>query len=114
MCSFRVGLIRSAMTKLVGMVEVAVFRAAAPPSLPCLLTNQNFHSRDATLQENDGLQLVKEMASDVTNMMKFKVDAVNVSVIVVLVQSLPRFQAQTPTTTTTARVTTVAHNCTNV
>ncbi|XP_045110040.1 voltage-dependent calcium channel subunit alpha-2/delta-3-like isoform X25 [Portunus trituberculatus] len=37
----------------------------------------NFHSRDATLQENDGLQLVKEMASDVTNMMKFKVDAVN-------------------------------------
>ena len=49
-----------------------------------LFTLQNFRQGEAMLKENDGLQLVKEMASDVTNMMKFKVDAVNVSVIVVV------------------------------
>ncbi|XP_050730023.1 voltage-dependent calcium channel subunit alpha-2/delta-3-like isoform X15 [Eriocheir sinensis] len=37
----------------------------------------NFHNEKATLKENDGLMLVKEMATDVSNMMKFKVDAVN-------------------------------------
>ncbi|XP_069952254.1 voltage-dependent calcium channel subunit alpha-2/delta-3 isoform X30 [Cherax quadricarinatus] len=36
----------------------------------------NFENSEAKLQENDGLQLVKEMATDVTNMMKFKVEAV--------------------------------------
>lgn len=45
-----------------------------------LFSFQNFYSGEAKLQENDGLQLVKEMATDVSNMMKFKVDAVNVSV----------------------------------
>lgn len=41
---------------------------------------QNFINEKAVLQENDGLTLVKEMATDVSNMMKFKVDAVNVSI----------------------------------
>lgn len=41
---------------------------------------QNFINEKAELQENDGLTLVKEMANDVSNMMKFKVDAVNVSI----------------------------------
>nr|XP_045625506.1 voltage-dependent calcium channel subunit alpha-2/delta-3-like isoform X3 [Procambarus clarkii] len=38
--------------------------------------SKNFETSDAKIQENDGLQLVKEMATDVTNMMKFKVEAV--------------------------------------
>lgn len=36
----------------------------------------NFANADATITENDGLTLVKEMAEDVSNMMKFKVEAV--------------------------------------
>ncbi|XP_042866584.1 voltage-dependent calcium channel subunit alpha-2/delta-3-like isoform X9 [Penaeus japonicus] len=37
---------------------------------------KNFVDGDATISENDGLTLVKEMAEDVSNMMKFKVEAV--------------------------------------
>lgn len=41
---------------------------------------QNFYHEKTELQENDGLTLVKEIATDVSNMMKFKVDAVKVSI----------------------------------
>ncbi|CAL4060429.1 unnamed protein product, partial [Meganyctiphanes norvegica] len=36
----------------------------------------NYKEHNAHIKENDGLNLVKEMAQDVTNMMKFKVEAV--------------------------------------
>ncbi|KAK8393329.1 hypothetical protein O3P69_013382 [Scylla paramamosain] len=56
----------------------------------------NFRTGEATLQENDGLQLVKEMTSDVTNMMKFKVDAVNRIMNVAEEASLDKYKQEEP------------------
>lgn len=57
---------------------------------------QNFQNEKATLKENDGLMLVKEMANDVSNMMKFKIDAVNVSISAGVKLVGPRRQLRGP------------------
>ncbi|XP_042222529.1 voltage-dependent calcium channel subunit alpha-2/delta-3-like [Homarus americanus] len=59
-----------------GPITTRAHQDWAPIPISQIDCGLNFAENHAKILENDGLQLVKEMAGDVTNMMKFKVEAV--------------------------------------